>query len=99
MEQPVSSDFKLGIISGGQLGKLLVAAANNWDITTYVLDGSASAPASGVCNEFIQGSYLDYDDVLNFGRKVDAITFEIKKHQRVVTAEGRGITILLIQMS
>ncbi|HAE29987.1 MAG TPA: hypothetical protein DCF89_02640 [Flavobacteriales bacterium] len=78
MEQPVSSDFKLGIISGGQLGKLLVAAANNWDITTYVLDGSASAPASGVCNEFIQGSYLDYDDVLNFGRKVDAITFEIE---------------------
>lgn len=96
MEQPVSSDFKLGIISGGQLGKLLVAAANNWDITTYVLDGSASAPASGVCNEFIQGSYLDYDDVLNFGRKVDAITFEIENVNinALRQLKEEGITIL-----
>ncbi len=78
MKQPVSSNFKLGIISGGQLAKMLCSAANNWDIQTYVMDGSQKSPASTVCTDFTLGSYLDYDDVLNFGRKVDMITFEIE---------------------
>lgn len=78
MKQPITSDFKLGIISGGQLGKLLALAASNWDIQTYILDGSAHAPASTVCTKFTQGSYTSYEDVLAFGRQVDLITFEIE---------------------
>lgn len=78
MQQLVTSDFKLGIISGGQLGKLLALSASNWDIQTYVLDGSVKAPAATICTKFVQGSYLDYEDVLNFGRQVDMITFEIE---------------------
>ncbi len=78
MEQLVTSDFKLGIIAGGQLGKLLVLAASNWDIKTYVLDTDDHCPASTCCTCFVKGNQLDYDDVINFAKRVDMITFEIE---------------------
>ena len=46
MEQLVTSDFKLGIISEGQLGKMLMLAASNWDIKTFILDKGKDCPAS-----------------------------------------------------
>ena len=78
MEQLVTSEFKLGIIAGGQLGKLLVLAASNWDVKTFVLDADEHCPASTVCTHFIQGNQVNYDDVIRFGRMVDMITFEIE---------------------
>jgi 5-(carboxyamino)imidazole ribonucleotide synthase len=78
MEKLVISDFKLGIIAGGQLGKMLVLAASNWDIKTYVLDPDEHCPASACCTHFVKGSYLDFDDVYRFGKMVDMITFEIE---------------------
>lgn len=78
MEQLVISDFKLGIIAGGQLGKILALAASNWNINTYILDPNKDCPAASCANVFVQGNYLDFDDVYNFGKKVDLITFEIE---------------------
>ncbi len=78
MEQLVSSDFKLGIIAGGQLGKMLVLAASNWDVKTYVLDVDSQCPASTCCTSFVKGNQLVYDDVIRFGNMVDLITFEIE---------------------
>lgn len=78
MSKAFDSGFKLGIIAGGQLGKLLAQAAAEWNLHTLVLDTEKDAPASGVCTEFIQGSYSDYDAVLAFGRKADVVTFEIE---------------------
>ena len=78
MEKLVISDFKLGIIAGGQLGKMLVLAASNWDVKTYVLVPDEHCPASTCCTHFIKGSYLDFDDVYRFGKMVDMITFEIE---------------------
>ncbi|MCZ7555549.1 MAG: 5-(carboxyamino)imidazole ribonucleotide synthase [Bacteroidia bacterium] len=78
MEQLVTSDFKLGIIAGGQLGKMLVLAASNWDVRTYILDTDDHCPAATSCTCFVQGSQLDYDDVIRFGNMVDLITFEIE---------------------
>lgn len=78
MEQLVTSDFKLGIISGGQLGKMLVLAASNWDVKTFILDAEPHCPASSCCTQFVQGNPLDYDDVVRFGEMVDMITFEIE---------------------
>ena len=78
MEQLVTSEFKLGIVAGGQLGKLLVLAASNWDVKTYVLDEDDHCPASTCCTHFVKGSQSSYDDLMRFGKKVDMITFEIE---------------------
>ncbi len=78
MEQLVTSEFKLGIIAGGQLGKMLALAASNWDVKTYILDPSPSCPAATICTHFVQGDYTDYDTVVAFGQLVDMITLEIE---------------------
>ncbi len=78
MEQLVTSEFKLGIVAGGQLGKMLVLAANNWDVKTYVMDKEEQCPASGSCTLFVRGDPNNYDDLLRFGRMVDMLTFEIE---------------------
>ena len=95
MEQLVTSDFKLGIIAGGQLGKMLVLAASNWDVKTFILDTDEHCPASTCCSGFVKGNQLDYDDVLRFGRMVDMITFEIENVNiealRKLKAEGKKI--------
>lgn len=73
-----SSDFKLGILGGGQLGKMLLAETRKFDIQTYVLDPSNEAPSQIACNHFFQGSLMDFDTVYNFGKQVDVLTFEIE---------------------
>ena len=73
-----SSDFKLGILGGGQLGKMLLSETRKFDIQTYVLDPSDEAPSKIACNHFFQGSLLDFETVYNFGKKVDVLTFEIE---------------------
>ena len=73
-----SSDFKLGILGGGQLGKMMLYDTRKYDIQTYVLDPSDEAPCKIACNYFEQGNLMDYETVLNFGRKVDVLTFEIE---------------------
>ena len=78
MEKLVISDFKLGIIAGGQLGKMLVLAASNWDVKTYIMDKDEHCPASANCKHFEMGDPLDFDDVYRFGKMVDMLTFEIE---------------------
>jgi 5-(carboxyamino)imidazole ribonucleotide synthase len=78
MEETFSSDIKLGIIAGGQLGKMLIQEASKWDIATYILDNEDKSPASNICNHHYQGSRLDYLAVYSFGKKVDILTFEIE---------------------
>jgi 5-(carboxyamino)imidazole ribonucleotide synthase len=64
-----SSDFKLGILGGGQLGKMLLFDTRKFDIQTYVLDPSDEAPSKIACNKFFQGDLMDYETVYNFGNK------------------------------
>ncbi|MGM0444560.1 MAG: 5-(carboxyamino)imidazole ribonucleotide synthase [Fibrobacterota bacterium] len=78
MEEFVTSDFKIGIISGGQLGKMLIQEASKWDIITYVLDKNKECPAARIASHYVQGSNLDFDAVYRFGKMVDLLTFEIE---------------------
>jgi 5-(carboxyamino)imidazole ribonucleotide synthase len=78
MERLVTSDLKLGIIAGGQLGKMLIQEASKWDIITYVMDQEENCPAGSIASHFIRGSHLDFDSVYNFGKLVDVLTFEIE---------------------
>lgn len=78
MEQLVTSNFKLGIIAGGQLGKMLALAASNWDVKTYILDPDENCPAATICTNFTKGKYTDFNEVYQFGKQVDMLTFDIE---------------------
>jgi 5-(carboxyamino)imidazole ribonucleotide synthase len=73
-----SSSFKLGILGGGQLGKMLLNETRKFDIYTHVLDPSHEAPSKIACNVFFQGDLMDYDTVYKFGKQVDVLTIEIE---------------------
>jgi 5-(carboxyamino)imidazole ribonucleotide synthase len=81
-----SSDFKLGILGGGQLGKMLLTDTRKFDIQTYVLDPSDEAPCKIGCNQFVKGDLMDYETVYNFGKQVDVLTFEIE-HVNITALE------------
>ena len=73
-----SSDFTLGILGGGQLGKMMLYETRKYDIRTKVMDASNEAPCKIACNEFFIGDLLDFDAVYNFGKNVDVLTIEIE---------------------
>ena len=72
-------DLKLGILGGGQLGRMLIQQAINYNVTVKVLDPDREAPCRKLCDEFVVGKLNDYDTVYNFGKKVDLLTIEIEK--------------------
>jgi 5-(carboxyamino)imidazole ribonucleotide synthase len=90
-----SSNFKLGIIGGGQLGKMILYHTRKYDIHTCVLDPSKDAPARLACDEFFVGDLLDYETVVNFGKKVDVLTIEIENVnvEALETLEKEGIKV------
>lgn len=73
-----STTQKIGILGGGQLGKMLCLAAADWDLKTFVLDASPDYPAGQVCTGFTQGDFNNFDDVLAFGKDKDILTIEIE---------------------
>ncbi len=90
-----SSDFTLGILGGGQLGKMLLYETRKFDIKTMVLDPSAEAPCKIACNDFTQGDLMDFDTVYSFGKKADVLTFEIENVniEALEQLEKEGITV------
>lgn len=73
-----SSNFTLGVLGGGQLGKMLLYETRKYDIATKVLDPSNEAPCKIACDTFVQGDLMDFDTVVQFGKDVDVLTFEIE---------------------
>jgi len=72
-------DLKLGILGGGQLGRMLIQQAINYNVNIKVLDPDREAPCRKLCDEFVVGSLSDYESVYNFGKRVDLLTIEIEK--------------------
>ena len=73
-----SSNFKLGILGGGQLGKMLLAETRKFDIQTYILDPGNEAPSRFGATQFVQGNLMDFETVYNFGKQVNLLTIEIE---------------------
>lgn len=69
---------KVGILGGGQLGRMLLQAAANYQVETYVMENDDECPASHLCRYFIKGDIRNFEDVYNFGKGLDAITIEIE---------------------
>ena len=90
-----SSDFKLGILGGGQLGKMLLYETRKFDIHTKVLEASKDAPCKIACDEFIIGDLMNFDDVYNFGKKIDVLTIEIENVNldALEKLEHEGLTV------
>jgi len=68
----------IGILGGGQLGKMVLDVANKWGLQVYILDSNKNCPSSKLCSKFIQGDLMDFDTVVNFGKMVDILTIEIE---------------------
>ncbi len=69
---------KVGILGGGQLGRMLLQAGANYPVETYVMENDEECPAAHLCHHFIKGDIKNFDDVYNFGKELDAITIEIE---------------------
>ena len=68
----------LGILGGGQLGKMILDVSNRWGLKVFVLDSNIECPSSKLCSKFFVGDLMDYDSVVQFGENVDLITIEIE---------------------
>ena len=71
-------ELQIGVLGGGQLGRMLLQAANSFDIQLHMLDPDPAAPCSQIAYSFQVGSLTDYDTVLAFGQNKDLITVEIE---------------------
>src|SRR5688500_9191901 len=70
--------LKTGILGGGQLGRMLLQAAANYPVETYVMENDPDCPAAHLCDHFTKGDIKDFEAVYNFGKQVDALTIEIE---------------------
>ena len=87
--------MKVGILGGGQLGRMLLQAAANYVVETFVMENDENCPAAHLCTHFIKGDIKDFDTVYSFGKMVDALTIEIEavNVEALEKLEGEGLTI------
>jgi len=87
--------MKVGILGGGQLGRMLLQAAANYPVETYVLENDPDAPAAHLCHHFVQGDIRNFDDVYNFGKGLQALTIEIESvnEDALEKLEAEGVQI------
>ncbi len=74
----ISTTLSIGILGGGQLGRMLLQAAANYPVETYVMENDAHCPAAHLCHHFTKGDIKDFESVYNFGKGLDALTIEIE---------------------
>lgn len=79
MAKDFYGELQLGILGGGQLGRMLIQEAINYNVNIHILDPDKNAPCRKLCNRFECGSLSDYETVYNFGKDLDMITIEIEK--------------------
>src|SRR6185436_10421310 len=70
--------MKVGILGGGQLGRMLLQAAANYVVETFVLENDENCPAAHLCHHFVKGDIKDFETVYNFGKQLDVLTIEIE---------------------
>tara|TARA_B100001057_G_C22871817_1_gene959381 strand:- start:6732 stop:7886 length:1155 start_codon:yes stop_codon:yes gene_type:complete len=90
-----STKKKLGILGGGQLGKMILFTTRKWDIQTHVMDPNKNAPARLACDNFKVGDLMNYESVFNFGSEMDVLTIEIENVniKALFALEKKGVKI------
>src|SRR5450631_2495082 len=87
--------MKIGILGGGQLGRMLLQAGANYLVETYVMENDPECPAAHLCHHFTKGDIKNFDDVYNFGKGLDAITIEIESvnEDALEKLESEGVKV------
>ena len=87
--------LKTGILGGGQLGRMLLQAAANYPVETFVMENDSTCPAAHLCHHFIKGDITNFDDVYNFGKGLNALTIEIESvnEDALLQLESEGVKI------
>ncbi|WP_462251677.1 5-(carboxyamino)imidazole ribonucleotide synthase [Ferruginibacter sp.] len=87
--------IKVGILGGGQLGRMLLQAAANYPVKTYIMENDDACPAAHLCHNFTKGDITNFDDVYNFGKNLDAITIEIESvnEEALEKLESEGVKV------
>ncbi len=70
--------IKAGILGGGQLGRMLLQAAANYPVETFIMENDTTCPAAHLCHHFTKGDITNFEDVYNFGKGLDVLTIEIE---------------------
>jgi 5-(carboxyamino)imidazole ribonucleotide synthase len=88
--------LKVGILGGGQLGRMLLQAAANYPVETHVLENDDECPSAHLCRYFLKGDIRDFDSVYSFGKPLDVITIEIENVNidALEKLEREGVTII-----
>lgn len=94
MQNP-STPLRIGILGGGQLGRMLLQAAANYPVETFILENDPECPAAHLCHHFTKGDIKNFDDVYAFGKNLDALTIEIENvnTEALEKLEAEGIKI------
>ncbi|KAK4778116.1 hypothetical protein SAY87_018303 [Trapa incisa] len=99
-------EMVVGVLGGGQLGRMMCQAASQMAIKVIVLDPLEGCPASAVAHEHVIGSFTDNDAIEEFAKRCDVLTVEIehvdadtleKLEKRGVDCEPKASTIRIIQ--
>lgn len=87
--------LKAGILGGGQLGRMLLQAAANYPVETFVLENDPDCPAAHLCHHFVKGDIRNFDDVYHFGKGLDALTIEIESvnEDALEKLESEGVKV------
>jgi len=87
--------LKVGILGGGQLGRMLLQSAANYPVETFVLENDENCPSAHLCHHFIKGDIRKFDDVYRFGKGLDAIAIEIESvnEQALEKLEEEGVAV------
>jgi len=87
--------MKVGILGGGQLGRMMLQAAANYEVDTFLMENDPNCPAAHLCHHFVLGNITDYNDVYAFGKQLDAITIEIEKvnTEALIQLEKEGVKV------
>ncbi len=87
--------IKAGILGGGQLGRMLLQAAANYPVETFILENDLNCPAAHLCHHFTKGDITNFDDVYNFGKALDVLTIEIENvnEDALQQLESEGVKI------
>jgi len=90
-----SGQLRIGILGGGQLGRMLLQAAANYPVETFVMENDDSCPSAHLCHHFTKGDISNFDDVYNFGKGLDAITIEIESvnEEALEKLEAEGVRV------
>src|SRR5215471_3434953 len=87
--------LKVGILGGGQLGRMLLQAAADYPVETWLMENDEECPAAHLCHHFVKGDIRNFNDVYNFGKSLNALTIEIESvnEDALQKLEDEGVKI------